>query len=188
MSHPNPHLMCDIETMSTRYDASILSIGAVIFNPYDLNTEDELREAPTFKVNISIESNELEGRHISGGTVVWWLGQSQAARELLVTDTIGLHAALMRFNTWMNEQRPVMAWANSPSFDLVILKHAFEQFKLRWPLHFAKERDVRTIRDAAFPNGDVPEIQIGTAHGALDDSIKQAMVVQACFSELRRSA
>jgi hypothetical protein len=180
----NPVLMVDLETLSTEINAAILSIGAIVFNPLDDGVED----CPTFYQTIAIESNEREGRHISGSTVVWWLRQSEEARAALVTDTLPLHGALMRFQQWMIQYRPIHCWANSPSFDCAILKHAFGQHNVHWPFAYWAERDLRTLKDAAYPNGDSPKVTYGTAHGALDDAIKQAILVQKCHAALRTRA
>lgn len=178
----NTHLMVDIETMSTRQDAAILSIGAVLFDP----NGDSIDETRTFNQTIGIESNEAEGRHFSGATIAWWLKQSQEARKALLTDTLPLGTALTKFKTWIARNTPTLVWANSPSFDVAILKHAFAQQKMHWPFAYWAERDVRTLKDAAYPNGDAPAITHGTAHGALDDAIKQALLVQRCHYALRR--
>lgn len=177
----NKHLMVDLETMSTHHNAAITSIGAVIFDPNDESIDGQ----PSFYQAISLESNEKEGRHFSGSTIAWWLKQSEEARAVLLTDVLPLHGALMRFKLWIAEHDPIICWANSPSFDCAILKSAFGDQKMHWPFEFWKERDVRTIKDAAYPNGDCPQIRLGVAHGALDDAMSQALVVQRCFSALR---
>lgn len=177
----NKHIMVDIETMSTSPHSAIASIGAVIFNPLADNIDD----MPTFYQAIDLNSNEKAGRHFSGSTIAWWLGQTQKAREALLTDTLPLHTALTKFQMWMTANKPIICWANSPSFDCVILKDAFSDFSMSWPFGYWEERDVRTIKDAAYPNGDCPKIQLGVAHGALDDAMSQALTVQRCFSALR---
>ena len=49
-----------------------------------------------------------------------------------------------------------------------------------WPFKFWESRSVRTITEAAYPNGDQPAIGVGVAHKALDDAIRQALMVQHC--------
>lgn len=181
------HLMIDIETMSRRPEAAILSIGAILFDPHHFQEPEELCKNPTFNQTISIESNEREGRHIDGGTVAWWLRQSKEAQDALFVDPTNLQQGLQRFVVWANNLDPKFVWANSPSFDLVILKNACEQLNVRWPWQYWAERDVRTAKDLAFPNGDCPQITHGIAHGALDDAIKQAEIIQICYAKLNMS-
>jgi len=177
----NHHIMVDLETMSTTPRAAIASIGAVIFDP----RADNIDDMPTFYQAVDLVSNERDGRHFSGSTIAWWLQQSEGARAALLTDVLPLHTALTKFQLWITQNKPLICWANSPSFDCVILKDAFSQQHMHWPFQYWEERDVRTIKDAAYPNGDCPKIQLGVAHGALDDAMSQAMTVQRCFSALQ---
>lgn len=178
----NPHLMLDLETMSTRHNAAIASIGAVIFDP---NT-DTLDGCPTFYQTVDLESNERDGRHFSGSTVAWWLKQSEAARVALVSDQLPLQKALERLTAFIVAHKPVIVWANSPSFDCTILRSAYSHHHKHFPFEYWAERDVRTIKDAAYPNGDAPQCRRGVAHGALDDALSQADLVQRCHAALRR--
>ena len=174
-------LMVDIETMSTDNDAAILTIGVTAFDPYGNDTEESLRAKSALFGPISIKSNQEEGRHIDGETVLWWMQQSEQARKSLVEGTpMQLKNALVKFAKWMGsvEPKPTEIWANSPSFDLVILKSAFKQVNIIWPFFFSKERDLRTIKAIAYPDNDMPEFSVGTAHDAVDDTIKQALMVQ----------
>jgi hypothetical protein len=173
--------MVDLETMSTRTNAAIASIGAVIFNPLD-NTLDN---CPTFYQVVCLESNDKDGRHFSGSTISWWLKQSEAARAALLTDSLPLHTSLMRLNVFIAQHRPLLVWANSPSFDCAILKGAYAHHHMTWPFDYWKERDLRTLKDIAYPNGDAPKCQRGVAHGALDDALAQAELVQRCHFALR---
>lgn len=172
-------LMVDLETLSTRHDAAILSIGACMFDP---RTPGEVLN--TFYCVISAESNELAARHFSAGTLMWWLQQSQAARDALSVDPKNLQDALTKFRLWVNAYKPTRVWANSPSFDCVILRSAMDHFSLQVPWHFWAERDVRTAKEFAVDeDGSFPEIPTsqGTAHNALDDAIKQAYQVQYAY-------
>lgn len=181
-------VMIDLETMSTKPNAAILSIGAVLFDPWGTDTEDSIKNDTNrlFLASISIESNEKEGRHISASTVSWWLKQSEAARHALLSPSDQLRGALERFKQWIARQQPRIdrAWAKSPEFDCVILRDAFESTGLMWPFQYWNSRDVRTAVELAFPEGDEPTIGVGVAHNALDDAIRQALTVQSCHRRL----
>lgn len=179
----NPHLMVDLETMSTRHTAAIASIGAVVFDP----NAESLEHCPTFYQTVCLESNDRDGRHFSGSTIVWWLKQSEAARAALLTDSLPLHGALMRLQRFIQDHRPLLCWANSPSFDCAILRSAFAHHHMHFPFEYYNERDLRTIKDAAYPNGDAPNCQRGVAHGALDDALAQAELVQRCHAAIREN-
>ena len=62
------HLAIDLETLSLKPNAHILSIGAVFFCPR------EKRLGPKFHIVIDPEAEQV-GAHISASTVYWWFNQ-----------------------------------------------------------------------------------------------------------------
>ena len=182
-------VMIDIETGATSPDAAILSIGACIFDPKVIRTAEELKDN-SFSQIISFESNN--DRHWSGDTIKWWLRQSQEAIDgLFQGNPTPLNSALALFKCWVNQHtpQPINVWAKSPSFDVVIMEHAFNQAKMMWPFKFWNTRDVRTIEDLAFPNGpDERPPRNGVHHRAVDDAIYQAQCVQIAYQRLGLSA
>lgn len=180
------HLMFDIESMSTEPDAAILTIGAVPFNPRGWDDEESLRAKAKLFGPITLESNEAANRHISAGTVEWWLQQNPEAIKALFDHPVNLAAALSDFAKWIAAQRPALThvWANSPNFDCTITERAMRALKITWPFKFYQYLDLRTIKFAAYPDGDCPKIGVGTAHNAVDDAIRQALTVQHCIHVL----
>ena len=171
------HLMLDLETLSTRHDAVIASIGACLFEP----REDSI--LGTFHHAVALASQP--SRHIAGDTVAWWLQQSSKAQQSILIDATPLTHVLNRFNRWVCAQHITTIWANSPSFDVVILRHAFQELGLTWPFKFWQERDVRTAKDLAFPNGDAPANDAtDIKHNALDDAVFQAHLIQLCHARI----
>lgn len=182
---PDQAIMVDIETLSTKPSAAIITIGAVMFDPRGYDTEESLRDSAMLFGPISFDSNEKEGRHIQADTIAWWLKQSREAQAgLFEGNVVSLRAALENFRQWVNKTTPMPTrfWAKDPTFDGVILEHAFEQLGLMWPFKFWETRSVRTIMELAYPpgglRGDFPEIGVGVAHNAVDDCIRQALAVQ----------
>jgi hypothetical protein len=177
---PDKAIMIDIETLSTLPSAAVLSIGACIFDPRGDTIED------TFEVVISAQSNEAEGRHISADTVVWWFGQSEKARQALLTNPTNLRNAMLQLTKFIQQHNPTKFYANDPDFDLVILADAYRSLKLNCPWNFWQSRSCRTLKDLATADGsDFPDFTGGgVAHAALDDAIKQAMGVQYVFHKL----
>ena len=181
------HIMVDIETMDTSVEAAILSIGAVSFNPWKQNNQEELTD--TFYTRISLNSNTRINRTISADTVYWWLGQSdEARRELIHHEQVSINVGLNSFLHWLNnrESKPTRIWANSPDFDCSILSHAVRSIGGMWPFHFADNRCVRTAKELAYPDNDHPLIRVtrGVAHNALDDAMEQTLLVQNCYYRL----
>jgi exodeoxyribonuclease VIII len=178
------HMMVDLETMDVENTASILSIGAVMFNPFNLDTEDSLTDS--FYLRISLESNMKAGRTTSASTICWWLTQSEDARtELVEGEQLNIGMGMLNFRRWITDRsaRATKVWAKDPDFDCSILKHAMAQQNEFWPFHFADNMSVRTETWSAYPEGDAPLIGVGTAHNALDDAKRQALMMQHCINK-----
>lgn len=181
----------DCETLSIKYDAPIISIGAVHFN----RTTGKL--GATFYEEIAIDSALKSGRPLST-TLQWWLTQDSNVRDIFRTpDTQkqSLATVLHNFSAWCRGvavggvPRP---WARGPAEDIVWLQHAFEVggHGLAVPWGHTVVRDVRTIVELAqelvgFEPATVPDV--GTAHNGLDDAKYQANLISAAYAALRRS-
>lgn len=183
----NCEVMTDLETMDVAETAAITSIGAVVFDPYTCTDTPDTLRADGFYRTISLEDNVNRGRSMSPGTVIWWMQQSDDARQALVQNNISLLQAMSDFRRWLQNrpQKITAAWAKSPDFDYSILKSAFKTVRETWPIKFWETRCVRTVESMGFPNGaDKPEWRIGEHHNALDDAITQALMIQLCYKRL----
>ena len=174
------HLMIDLETLSIRPNAAVLSIGAVAF---DLQTGQLGRE---FCRNVDLDSAMKAGLVVDADTMAWWMKQSEAARASLFTNGSPLSRVLMALEDFVREHPDAEVWCNGASFDFPILKSAFAAFGQQLPWHFRYERDMRTILALARDlTGYVKPEHKGVAHSALDDAKHQAQVVIECFQRLR---
>lgn len=140
------HLMVDIETMGDSAGDAIISIGAVQF---DLETGETGKE---FFKEAKLSSCINVGLGVKASTIMWWLGQSDAARKKAInTEKNGLHIeqVLYGFRFFLKELNPakLQIWGNSNRFDLGILAAAYNKIypggELPWD--FRNERDVRTL-------------------------------------------
>lgn len=161
-------IMIDLETGSTEINAAIFSIGALAFEP--TNTEPP---SCTFYVEISHASNKASKRDFSTSTMEWWAGQPTPPPN----GSTGLFEALQALSRWLPPAEAV--WANSPGFDLSILKHAFNHFDLNWPYPFWKEADVRTLKRLLLPG-----YTLGNDHHALKDAMRQTVMVREGYKRL----
>lgn len=182
------HVMIDLETLGKNKNAPIGSIGAVFFEP----ETGELGEK--FYCRVDFDDDMKNGAIPDGDTIKWWLKQPTEARvELVSDDAIHLWDAVNKFSDWLTDNaddlNKVKVWANSPSFDCVILSAAFERAATEIPWNFWNERDVRTIKAIGLSIMDMGRF-LGTAeiidvkHNALDDAVNQAQMVSAVWQKI----
>lgn len=172
----------DLETLSTRQDAAILSIGAVEF---DRNTGAIGR---AFYAEINIDS-AIENGHVSGSTLAWWMSQGEQAKRLFAGDSFKfqLDDALNNLAGFIGESSKVRVWGNGATFDITLLEHAYSELGYdAAPWKFWNVRDMRTIVDAASEVGfDKSSVEfVGTAHHALHDAEHQARVISGAWRGL----
>ncbi len=162
-----PHLMVDTETLSTANNAAIISICAVPFNP-QLGTYD----SNYFYQEIDHDSLELF--HKCPHTIDWWTQQTTPMPK----GTTPIKVALDELRTYFCKQPYTAIWANSPSFDITILRNAFNTFKITWPFPYWLEHDVRTIKQVF----KLPNLQ--NSHHAYKDCLNQINLVTQVYSIL----
>ena len=168
--------MIDLETLNTRPDSVILTIGAVKFNSHDTGIIDRFYMKPDVDEQLDL------GRSVDESTIEWWSKQNQEAREEAFSvsgrtsykDSI---ASLAKF-CW-NSSR---VWSNGASFDIVLVEHAMSQLEIVFPWRHWEIRDTRTLWDVTgvklTDNGNV------TLHKADVDAEKQALAVQRSYKVL----
>lgn len=160
------HVMIDLETLSTRPNASILSIGATKFT-LDEGIIDK------FYCNIDAKSCKSVGLHVSKDTVDWWMKQSAAARDALLVDQLPLKEALQTFTNWIGKDN-VMPWGNGASFDISIMESAYHAVGLTYPWKFYNIMCYRTVMNLmGLSNAKIRASENDTHHHALDDAISQ---------------
>ncbi len=165
-------LCVDIETGDTARTAALISIGLVLFDPYS----QELGE--TYLCAIPPSSNDSAPRRTwSGSTMEFWSNNPAALAELATHPQRTLQSFIREFNAFVAKHKPDCIWANSPTFDIAILRDLYESRGYSFPFPFYKERDVRTLK-ALLPKHLLPELD-GTQHNALVDAIHEARLVQA---------
>lgn len=164
-------IMLDIETLSTRADGIILSIGAVKFDPNGDTIDNE-----GFYASISVESNHLAGRHLSESTLKFWLKQSAEAQIVFHEKKVALADALNDFAAFF-DHADYKVWGNGASFDVPMIAHAFETHGAETPWKFWNSRCYRTIKNLPAAQKAV-KVANELKHHALSDAIAQAKQLQ----------
>lgn len=177
------HFAIDLETLGTRYNAAVVSIGVVAFNPQSGELGKE------FYREIDLNSAIKSGT-ITGSTLQWWVNQSPNARRVFSDNPgkVPLAQALDELTQWLRSSAVApKVWGNGVNADITVLEHAYDVgcvgLKEAW--HFTNIRDMRTIVDvAALDHSDWPAT-VGTHHNALDDAKWQAMMISRCWRKCR---
>jgi hypothetical protein len=167
--------MIDLETLSTKLNTVILTLGAVKFDPYS-------KEEPSDPLYMRIDVDEqLEsGRIVDDGALKFWEDQDPEVREEAIglEDRISVADALGQFHKWVLHSDTV--WANGSVFDIMILENWYAQNEKFHPWEHWRIRDVRTVFNMGVAHG----MDNDNLHNALADAYQQALGVQNVFSAL----
>jgi hypothetical protein len=159
------NIMVDLETMGTGSSSAIIAIGAVQFDSKGLGKE--------FYAIVDIETSVKCGMEIDPSTIIWWLGQSEAARaEFTTKSTESLFSALQGFAKFVGAKKNAKVWGNGAAFDNVILDNAYKLNNLDTPWMFYNSMCYRTVKNLI--GGSIKLERVGEHHNALDDAKSQA--------------
>lgn len=171
------HIMLDLETMGTKSNAAIVSIGAVSF--------DKDRVFDEFYIPICLQDSVSCGLSMDAGTVLWWLDQpKEAIRAFHNSEVKGLDEALYSFADWtalQGDPQTIFMWGNGPDFDNAILWNAYRIRGITAPWEWNKNRCFRTVK-ALVPSAKME--RSGVVHNALDDARNQAHHLIYCTKRL----
>lgn len=173
-------LMIDIETLGTRPGCVILSIGAVRFDPW---SDKPILSDDQFHTLIRPDSCEAVGLRAEAGTALWWMLQSEQARQIarafqgavVPSLEVALDDLTEFVKTTIAGGCEAGVWCRGTSFDMPILRAAFEAVRSEVPWAYWQERDARTLAKL----GGVEPPRQGVAHDALDDCLNQVHTVRA---------
>lgn len=170
-------IMIDLETLSVRPTAAIVSIGAATFDRVT---------GVIFERFHARSSPDLDKYAVDLSTIRWWLTQSEEARVSLAQEVLPLRDVLHAFKRFYSEcVRPgAKVWALPASFDLPILENALRVEGLgNVPWEYNAPRDLRTLFDLAkIEKGD--RVKPKLEHDALSDCEAQIGTAVIAFARL----
>ena len=171
------HTMIDLETLDTKPSSTILTLGAVKFNPL---TFDEPKQELYIKLDIN-EQDTL-GRTVSNSTLEWWANQDEKIQEeaFSVDGRTSIADTLTQLSKYLINSDVI--WAHSYGFDMTILEDLYRQMKLPVPWNFWQVRDSRTLF-SLLPEDPRKSMQTDL-HNALADAYYQAKAVQIAYDQL----
>jgi hypothetical protein len=163
------HVSADLETLSLKPTAVVLSIGLAAFTlPGGIIKEAYwILEQPT---------QLAKGRHVDPHTLDWWQRQSKEAREVFTTPGKDTATVLADMAAWF-KALPDLAgvWGFGADFDNAILQSLYRDYDIPPPWPYKLNRCGRTVT-AISPQRR--PAKFGTSHNALDDAIYQAATIR----------
>lgn len=170
------HLMLDLETLAITEDARILSIGAVFFDFAGIKDKVHIKLSQTEEFDYYVS--------VSPSTIQWHLKENaETFKALMLEGKTTLASALGLLGTHYSLYYPLFIWANSPSFDLSILRYHYKNLDIHCPFSYSKDMDYRTLMKLH------PECKVFSSlspHDALEDAVAQAENVREYMKKISK--
>lgn len=179
--------MVDIEALSNKNNAIILTIGAQMFDPSvkgwetrkqrHIHTGEEYD--PWMNTRVDVDEQEGLGRALDQGTLDWWAKQTPEAQHdaFAVEDRHSLRSALLELSRLAEPCKRV--WSKGVLYDFAILEHAYIQLNIPMPWKFWRVMDARTVFALT------PTLESRTnGHLAIEDCRNQILMLQDSFELL----
>ena len=165
--------MLDLESLGTRPDCAILTLGAVKFDEYTPGSFGD-----SLYLRIDVDEQLALGREVQEDTLTWWSTQAEDVREEALGE--GNRVSLTEMYRQLNRfcVGATNIWCQGPAFDIVILENIYRQMGWPTPWQFWQIRDSRTLFGV---HGDPREKNKAGLHNALEDCVSQAQGVQQIF-------
>lgn len=163
-------MMIDVETLSTRNNAVMLSIGVVVF--------DTDIEATFSAVASDVDDQAERGAHVQPSTALWWMRQSDLARQQF-RNGIPTVKILEQVAYLWTKLECSKVWSYGSTYDISIIENLYRLYSIQVPWSYKNVMCHRTLV-SLFPHiqRDLPEV----SHDALEDAVSQA---KTCMKILR---
>lgn len=171
------HGTIDLETIDTSPSATVLSLGAIKFNPFDASEPHS-----ELYLKIDIDQQDRLGRTVSDSTIEWWGKQDAKIRDEAFNQTgsVSVEEALRQISKWVVGVDTL--WGQGYGFDYTILEDMFRKAERPIPWNFWIIRDSRTLFGCCQTD---PRKAFQTdLHNALADAYFQSKAIQVAYKEL----
>jgi len=177
----NTDIMIDLETLDVTPTATILTIGAVKFDPF--GDDQKQKTAEKFYVRVDVDSCDRLGATVNPQTIEWWGSQSKEAQDEAFDpeNRIDIHDAMDQLYKFCWGGKRV--WSHGATFDIPICEFYFRKIGKAIPWQFWEARCTRTLFDIGINPNRPPVLK----HHALEDAWNQAVGVQNVMNALKSS-
>ena len=165
------NMMIDLETLDTRPSAVVFQVGVLVFKDVlggDIRGNIIL-EKKIF--HLDLLDQIMAGRTIDPDTVQWWRSQNSDSWHRHPDEITKTGHMFQEINRLCDEHEVDSLWANSPSFDCVLMRSLRESLKIEWQFpSFRKDMDLRTLKKLFQMKGRrMGSSGKQTTHNALSD-------------------
>lgn len=182
-------MMIDIETLGIKPGSAIMSIGASMFDACG-DAASVIRSPDKFYSVLNSFDLQTTGFKIEPETLKWWRSQPiwEALSDEIRDSNVTVKQGCEDFRTFINKYQPDKIWANSPNFDIEMLRKMFDKVKVEFPVAYQQEMDYRTVMELAYPTRDQrPGREMSSwfpEHHALGDAMEQSVQMQNALLKL----
>ena len=168
----------DTETLALSANAVVLQIAIVAFNPWGNPAAD--KRGPSMCINLDIDMQIDMGREVHGDTVLWWMRQGQAAREIQYGteyERKGLWSPMQDIKNFvLKHGTPGATIWGDRVIDMGNVASLMKQTSTDLPWKHSQEREYRNLWNM---HPDVPRLPfLGIEHHALHDAQDMALQIQ----------
>lgn len=181
----------DFETLSTRPNATVLSLGILAVDRDTKYGITELLER-TQHFKFSVKSQKVYKRHIDRGTIDWWKKQGKSAQRVVKPLETDIHIEdfpklisnfLNEFN--VNPKKSIL-WTRGIALDRTVMDDIYRDLDMVNPFPYWVDGDTRTAINMTLgiTDGKIPAEVEGfefTAHDASHDVIMDYLRIRRCY-------
>ncbi|OOE45107.1 3'-5' exonuclease [Salinivibrio kushneri] len=176
---PNTAII-DIETLSTKESAVVVTVSAFKFDRFANNAQTEFASHDNeLHMHLDVADQLIHGRTTNAETCKWWRKQSAEALSELRSNDLPFLAcdALEQLAEFIHG---CQLFSRGTDFDFKILGHMYRTNGIKTPWKYNQVRDVRTYIDA-FTGGNIGYVENFetpdwmTSHNSLHDCYRDAM-------------
>lgn len=192
-------VMFDIETLGVKPGCIVLSAAALKFNRHKDFHEGEayidlIENGFAKRVSFSLSRQMHLGLQADQSTMDWYFNKNVGMLseiERSGASTVDLKVTLLELNEFFTEVqnesgKDCCIWANSPTFDIEIIKVLYEKCGVKFPFSYGRCMDVRTIRDSyQMMFGETPKPDRNKAHDPVYDCVYQTELLQRYWTNVR---
>jgi len=144
---PLINIILDLETLSTREDAAIIQIGAVVTSESCFKLPDGI--PIEFEQTIRYEDCIAGEFHVENVTMEWWEKQDRQTRAQVFSGQDSYESAFGEFSDWIKaieaEGFDVAIWGNGSDFDNRLLNYSLSSFGFTNVWKYWNNRCLRTL-------------------------------------------